>query len=386
MATLFLSFQHNDERLARGLELRLNASGHLFKYSVSTKIAGDWRAKLMAALADSDAVIFLLSERGLSSKYVLGQIGSARVYAGLRGLLMLPVLVGNVEVPDIINDIDCFELRSETDKALDELGEQLSKAIREHTQRIPPAPRVFISHRHIDEPLAAAFVSVLEATFHTERSDIRCTSVQPYALPPGERISERLRTDINGTELVIGLIGPETSESRYVLFELGASWGREVPTFPVLVRGATAQDVPGPLGERRSVSLEDEASCLQLMDDIANETSLQRRQGVAGRVAAEAKKLAKLAAKPERKGRAQSRLEKVKMAAVPNLSDMKRMAQHIENYLNANQFKMVSFERIRMRINPNYTDAALQKLIDQSPQKFRRSNLKGGRPGIALVS
>lgn len=36
----------------------------------------------------------------------------------------------------------------------------------------------------------------------------------------GERISGRLKIDINGAELVIGLIGPETANSRYVLFEL----------------------------------------------------------------------------------------------------------------------------------------------------------------------
>jgi len=81
-----------------------------------------------------------------------------------------------------------------------------------------------------------------------------------------------LKSDINGAELVIGVIGPETADSLYVLFELGASWGRGVPTFPVLVRGASRQDIPGPLSERHSVSLDEEASCLQLMGDIAEET------------------------------------------------------------------------------------------------------------------
>lgn len=77
----------------------------------------------------------------------------------------------------------------------------------------------------------------------------------------------------------IGLIGPETSESRYVLFELGAAWGRGAPTFPLLVLGASADDVPGPLRERLSISVSDYENCLQLIDDIGSEVSLPRKQG-----------------------------------------------------------------------------------------------------------
>jgi hypothetical protein len=111
-------------------------------------------------------------------------------------------------------------------------------------------------------------------------------------LTPGERTSELLRSEIAGAELVIGVLSPETSESNYVLCELGASWGRDVSTFPVLVRGATYADVPTPLSERHSVSLENEENCLQLVDYVASKTSLRRRDGAMGKVAQQAKALA----------------------------------------------------------------------------------------------
>ncbi|MCW5964563.1 MAG: hypothetical protein KIT83_11040, partial [Bryobacterales bacterium] len=94
---------------------------------------------------------------------------------------------------------------------------------------------------------------------------------------------------------VIGILSPDTSESNYVLCELGASWGRDVPTFPVLVGGATFADVPSPLSERHSVSLEMEENCLQLVDYIASKTSLRRRDGVMGKVAQHARLLASAA-------------------------------------------------------------------------------------------
>ncbi len=43
-------------------------------------------------------------------------------------------------------------------------------------------PRLFVSHLHMDEPLAAALVNVIEATFEVTRPDIRATSVRPYRL------------------------------------------------------------------------------------------------------------------------------------------------------------------------------------------------------------
>jgi hypothetical protein len=55
-------------------------------------------------------------------------------------------------------------------------------------------------------------------------------------------------------------------ESNYVLAELGAAWGRDVTTFPLLARGATYADVPSPLNERHCVSLEVQESSPFRMD------------------------------------------------------------------------------------------------------------------------
>jgi len=65
---------------------------------------------------------------------------------------------------------------------------------------------------------------------------------------------------------------------------------------------------------------------------------------------------------------------------------MDRMAQHIVNYLKAHSYTMASFERVRQNINAAYSDQVLMNLIEQSPDKFRRAILKGGRPGIAMVA
>ena len=69
----------------------------------------------------------------------------------------------------------------------------------------------------------------------------------------------------------------------------------------------------------------------------------------------------------------------------PEGPDLQIAAQHITNYLDANGFRMVSLERIRKNINPQYSDELLWKLIDEHPERFRRVKLGAGKAGLALL-
>lgn len=290
MANVFVSHAWTDLNIAQGLEARLRGKGHQIRLPVGTAAAGNWRTKYTKALSAAEVLVVLITQAALASKNVVGEIGAGRVLEELRGTLLLPILLGDLDIPDFLSDIYCFRLKSPDDT--ERLVEELEKAI---SDNVKLRPRIFISHRHKDAPIVAALTALLEQAFYIERNDIRCTSVQPYMLTPGEKTSELLRSEIAGAELVIGVLSPETSESNYVLCELGASWGRDVSTFPVLVRGATYADVPSPLSERHSVSLENEENCLQLVDYVASKISLRRRDGAMGKVAQQAKMLAKAA-------------------------------------------------------------------------------------------
>jgi TIR domain len=290
MTSLFVSHAWADLDLARALQARLAVQGYRIRIPAGTAVAGNWRAKYAQALASADVMVVLVTEAALASPNVLGEIGAARVLEPLRGVILLPVLVGDIPIPPFISDIYCFRLNDQSNpNDLDVLSKDLCKAIDDNIKLVP---RIFISHRHKDEPVVSALTALLEQAFFLESADIRCTSVQPYMLTPGERTSELLRKEIAGAELVIGVLSPDTTESNYVLCELGASWGRDVATFPVLIRGATFADVPAPLSERHSISLEKEENCLQLIDYVASRTSLTRREGTIGKVAQQARLLA----------------------------------------------------------------------------------------------
>jgi TIR domain len=281
-----------DVAVAQRVEQALLKKGHRVRIRVGAAVAGNRRSKFLKALLASEVFVVVLGKAAASSKHVIGEIGAARAMESTRGMLLLPVLLDNIAIPDVVNDLYCLRLRSEADQEFTRTAAWIHKAIADN---IKLAPRIFISHRHVDERIATKLVALLQQAFHVEATDIRCTSVKPYMLAPGERTSEQLRSDIAGAELVIGILTPETSESNYVLCELGAAWGRDVVTFPVLAKGASLEDVPAPLNERHPISLESEDNCLDLIRYVGVRTSLRARRGVRGMLAKGAKRLAQLA-------------------------------------------------------------------------------------------
>lgn len=70
-------------------------------------------------------------------------------------------------------------------------------------------------------------------------------------------------------------------------------------------------------------------------------------------------------------------------SSVGDLSERSPMVLAILNYLNQRGYQMMSYDRIRRRIDPDLTDDALEALIDSNPLVFRRAILKEGKKGLA---
>jgi len=134
---------------------------------------------------------------------------------------------------------------------------------------------VFISHSHHDEPLASALARLLEQGVGLARSEILCTSASEYALEQGAEFDNALRTVAVTATVFIGLVTPSSLKSSYVLFEMGARWGAEKPTLPLLACGSMSTDLPGPLVRLNASTVYDEAHLHQLVYGVAK--NLQRQ-------------------------------------------------------------------------------------------------------------
>jgi hypothetical protein len=59
--------------------------------------------------------------------------------------------------------------------------------------------------------------------------------------------------------------------------------------------------------------------------------------------------------------------------------------KQILGYLNQRGYQMVSFDRIRKRIDPNLTDKWLREIVGKNKSIFRLATLEGGRKGLAKL-
>jgi len=135
-----------------------------------------------------------------------------------------------------------------------------------------PAPgqiTVFVSHSSRDSALAQALVDVLRAALNLPAQCIRCTSLDGYRLPGGVNTDARLRDELIGCKSFVGLMTPASMQSTYVLFELGARWGKGLHLLPIAAKGLTASDLGGPLRGINVIPLDSIANAHQVVDELA---------------------------------------------------------------------------------------------------------------------
>jgi len=149
------------------------------------------------------------------------------------------------------------------------LGKQSVQVIRKtETPMQSHTIDIFISHSSRDKEVASALIELLQASCNIPHDKIRCTSVEGYRLPLGASTDQQLRTEVREARLFIGLITPSSMQSAYVLFELGARWGAELPLAPVLACGADASLLGGPLAGFNALNCSIEDQMHQLVHDI----------------------------------------------------------------------------------------------------------------------
>lgn len=77
--------------------------------------------------------------------------------------------------------------------------------------------------------------------------------------------------------------------------------------------------------------------------------------------------------------------EELDAAARVVLPQQDPLVKAILSYLNQRGYQMVSYDRIRRRIDPALTDDTLNELVESNPAVFRRVILKDDKKGLAKL-
>lgn len=135
--------------------------------------------------------------------------------------------------------------------------------------------KIFISHSSRDSVVAKSLAELFRNAMRLTKPEIRCTSVDGYRLPAGASTDEQLRREVLEAPVLVGILSHHSFESAYVLFELGARWGKNAYMAPVLAPGADASIIKGPLSSINALRCESGSQMHQLVDEIASQLGIR---------------------------------------------------------------------------------------------------------------
>ncbi|WP_394807995.1 toll/interleukin-1 receptor domain-containing protein [Nitrosomonas sp.] len=128
--------------------------------------------------------------------------------------------------------------------------------------------QVFISHDSKDVEIVSILVDILRSSLNIPPKQIRCTSLDGFRLPIGTLITDRIKKEVCESKVLIALITPNSLESQYFMFELGARWGANLPLLPLFAGGTNIDDVSQLLRDFNILQCSSENQVIQMVNDL----------------------------------------------------------------------------------------------------------------------
>ena len=115
----------------------------------------DWRKELLSELKSSDGLLVLITENSLNSKYVVSEIGTTRAFIdeNENKKFLIPVIYGDIEIPDFIKDLYCIRLSEENyEESINRIDSSIASFIgkKEAVEEKETEKREFIERKAAD--------------------------------------------------------------------------------------------------------------------------------------------------------------------------------------------------------------------------------------------
>lgn len=153
--------------------------------------------------------------------------------------------------------------------------EDSDKIEQANTKFIENSLDIFISHSSVNRNIAAKLIQALKFSMNIKTDKIKCTSVNAYMLKGGRDINFQLLDAVKNSRLVLGIISKDSVKSHYVLFELGARWGLELPFKLLVFNDEDYSILKGPLSNTHIINISKQAEVLKLIEEIASDLEFE---------------------------------------------------------------------------------------------------------------
>ncbi len=136
---------------------------------------------------------------------------------------------------------------------------------------------IFVSHAHEDEAFASAIKTWLEDNLNDSFDFIDVfVSSNRASVPIGAIWFDTLRKNLNNAAICLCLVSPHSIERRWLYFESGATFFKQVPVVPVCLGGVRIKDLRPPLFFSRAIELPSQEGETSLMEMIAKKANRKK--------------------------------------------------------------------------------------------------------------
>lgn len=129
---LFISYSNKDKELIVRLADDLISNGIDVLYDENlVKKGGKWQEQLTSALVDADGILVFITPNSISSQYVMNELGMARAQTrnSKGGKLLLPLIYGDVKIPEFIQDIQAIYWQENYQEVVSHITKAVNKFI-----------------------------------------------------------------------------------------------------------------------------------------------------------------------------------------------------------------------------------------------------------------
>jgi hypothetical protein len=127
---------------------------------------------------------------------------------------------------------------------------------------------VYIIHAADDHALAGFLKDEFEARIPNTRAFVASRAGQ---IPTGADWLNDIRENLRTATTFLLLLTPRSIERKWVWYEAGVAWGRNINPLPVAAGGLTLGQIPMPLGAAQAVSLEQPEHASVLFRELGGE-------------------------------------------------------------------------------------------------------------------
>jgi hypothetical protein len=127
--------------------------------------------------------------------------------------------------------------------------------------------KLFLSHYEKETDIAQAFQRAIEKAF-LGMVEVFVSS-DSRSIPVGRAWLDTVERTLRECAVFVVIASPESIERRWINFELGAVWMREIPIIPLLHSGLTTANLPRPFSDMSAVVATDWKGLQRITAEIA---------------------------------------------------------------------------------------------------------------------